>query len=275
MFRVRLYADDTSLFISLMLADIEVSKQILLTFDAASGLMANVEKSVLLRIACDEIDLRTMLQNFPVPIKVFPCKYLGLPLHFRKICGSDAQLTMDKMVVRLHRWHGKLLSSDARLNWVNSVLSAIPIYLLSIFKLDAWDLKQMDKLQKNFLWCSKPDNNGSMALVNWTTVCCSKHLGNLGVIYLYHFGRALKLRWNWYDWTDVERPWAGSLIPYEKIDHDLFRASTMVEIVNGLRAQFWHDCWLGNKVPCVIAPDIFKLCTRKKLSVAEAVNDHR
>lgn len=51
-----------------------------------------------------------------------------------------------------------------------------------------------------------------MALVNWTTVCCSKHLGNLGVIYLYHFGRALKLRWNWYDWTDVERPWAGSLI---------------------------------------------------------------
>ena len=134
--RVSLYADDAALFMSPSAADIQTTKQILLLFGSASGLKANVQKSVLLHIACDDIKLQELLQNFPVPISQFPCKYLGLPLHFRNITRTDIQPTLVKLVPRLQRWCGKLLSSDARLQLINSVLSAIPVYLISLFKLD-------------------------------------------------------------------------------------------------------------------------------------------
>ena len=53
--RVSLYADGAALFISPTAAEIEVSKQILLTFGAASGLMADVDKSVFMPIACEVV----------------------------------------------------------------------------------------------------------------------------------------------------------------------------------------------------------------------------
>lgn len=90
-----------------------------------------------LPIACDDIDLNSLLLNFPVPLSNFPCKYLGLPLHFKKITRADIQPTLDKMAAKLQIWRGKLTSPDARLSLVNSILSAIPEHLLMAFKLDS------------------------------------------------------------------------------------------------------------------------------------------
>lgn len=39
--------------------------------------------------------------------------------------------------------------------------------------------------------------------MNWNTVCRHKNLGGLGVLDLRRFGRALRLRWKWLDWTDT------------------------------------------------------------------------
>lgn len=163
------------------------------------------------------------------------------------------------------------MSPDARLSLVNSVLSAIPVHLLMAFKLDSWAIKQMDKLRRNFLWRSRPNSNKGMPLVNWSTVCRPKSLGGLGILDIRRFSRALRLRWKWYDWTDKGRPWAGSELPCDKEDLALFHASTLVTIGNGLTASFWHDRWLDGQAPRHLAPDIFRLCSRKKISVSEAI----
>lgn len=42
------------------------------------------------------------------------------------------------------------MSADARLRLIHLVLSAIPTYLITIFKLDAWDIKQIDKPMEKF-----------------------------------------------------------------------------------------------------------------------------
>lgn len=132
--RASLYADDTALFVSPNTADIETTKQILLLLRSASG-KANVQKSVFLPIACEDINLQQLLQNFQVATGQFPCKYLGLPLNFKNITRADVQPTLNKLASMLQRWRGKLLSSDARLRYVNLVLSAIPVYLISLSSL--------------------------------------------------------------------------------------------------------------------------------------------
>ena len=174
---VSLCVDDAALFVAPTPQDIATTKEILRVFGSTSGLKANMQKSAFLPIACEDIDLASLLQQFPGPLGQFPCKYLGLPFHHNKITRADIQPTIDKMASRLQIWRGKLLYGDARLKLVNYVLSAIPVHLLSVFKLDGWALKQMDKLRRDFLWHSKPDADKGMALVNWSTVCCPKRLG--------------------------------------------------------------------------------------------------
>lgn len=270
-----LYADDAALFIAPTAADIATARDILSLFGMASGLRANVQKSLFLPIACESIDLCSLLHSFPVPLGQFPCKYLGLPLHFKKITRADIQPTLDKMAARLQIWRGRLMAPDARLSLVNSVLSAIPIHLLTIFKLDSWVIKQMDKLRRNFLWRSRPNSSKGLPLVNWSTVCRPKHLGGLGILDIRRFSRALRLRWKWYDWTDKARPWAGSELSCDEEDLALFSACTTISLGNGLKASFWHDRWLEGQAPRTLAPDIFRLCYHKRISVHDAVENDK
>jgi hypothetical protein len=40
----------------------------------------------------------------------FPIKYLGIPLHYNKLRREDIQPLIDKIVKRIARWRGKLLT---------------------------------------------------------------------------------------------------------------------------------------------------------------------
>ena len=71
------------------------------------------------------------------------------------------------------------------------------------------------------------------------------------------------------------RPWAGTEIPCDKDDIALFYASTTVAIGNGLTANFWNDKWLNGHVPRLLAPDIFRLCSRKNISVYDAISNNK
>jgi hypothetical protein len=59
----------------------------------------------------------------------------------------------------------QLLNAAARLALVNSVLSAIPIYMLTVFQLGKWAIKRIDK-QRDFLWKTKNDDAKAVCLVS-------------------------------------------------------------------------------------------------------------
>lgn len=48
-------------------------------FGEATSLKTNLQKTQVVPIRCDSIDLQKILHNFPATIKSFPIKYLGLP----------------------------------------------------------------------------------------------------------------------------------------------------------------------------------------------------
>jgi hypothetical protein len=64
--------------------------------------------------------------------------YLGVPLHFDKLARQDLQPLVDKILKRIARWRGQLLSVASRALLIKTCLSSIPVYLLSFLKVPKW-----------------------------------------------------------------------------------------------------------------------------------------
>jgi hypothetical protein len=89
-FRVSLYADDAAVFIKSTPEDLCVTNNILKFFAEASGLVTNMEKTQFYPIHCQPVDLNFLFQH-NLAVSSFPCTYLGLPLHFKKLPKSILQ----------------------------------------------------------------------------------------------------------------------------------------------------------------------------------------
>jgi hypothetical protein len=244
--RCSLYADDAALFANPDRVELQHFSRLLQVFRDCSGLTVNMHKTEIFPIRCTEELIAEVLPTFPGKISFFPGKYLGLPLHTRKLRRIDVQPLIDKIGTRLPGWKGKFLSSAGRETLVKSVLSSQPIYHLTVFPTQKWLIKQIDRLRRSFLWKGEePEKvNGGHCLINRPTICTPKDLGGSEVLDLGRRARALRLRWCWFQWKHSDRPWNGMDILCNKFDLDLFHVSTIVTVGNGKKAKFWHSSWV-------------------------------
>lgn len=130
-----MFANDVAIFLKPDSEEVRVVADILEAFGTASSLLTNRSKSVVYKIHYDTLNIEEIMQSFQCPVKSFPCTYLGLPLHTRALRKVDVQPLIDKVAARLPRWKGRLMNKAGRLVLVNSVLSAFPVYILSVFSL--------------------------------------------------------------------------------------------------------------------------------------------
>jgi mannosylglycoprotein endo-beta-mannosidase len=272
--RISLYADDAAIFLAPTTHDVEGLANILQNFGEVSGLVTNVSKSSIAPIQCDNINLEEVLANFPATTTPFPIKYLGLPLSLGRLRRADLQPYIDKAVARLSPWKGKFLNHAGCTALVKSVLSSMPIFLLTALKADKGILKAFAKISRGMLWACKETVSGGKCKVNWQKVCRPKELGGLGVLDLERFSRALRLRWLWYEWKAPDKPWVGTETPNGAADRDLFNAATRVTIGNGAKASFWSSSWLHGAPPKDLAPLVFKASKRKNRTVHDALTDN-
>lgn len=88
-FRTSLYADNAAIFIRPTHADVTNTELILRLFGEASGLCTNLQKTQLIPISCDRIDLEVILADLPLKRTSFPIRYLGLPLSTKRLGRLD------------------------------------------------------------------------------------------------------------------------------------------------------------------------------------------
>jgi hypothetical protein len=201
--------------------------------------------------------------------------YLGLPLSIKKLTKADWQGLLDKMDRHLAIWKARLMSKEGRLEMLNSVLTSLAVYMMSVNEMSPWVKKEFDKRRRAWFWARENSCNGGNCRVNWKNVCRPKHLGGLGVHCIDSFGRALRLRWMWQRWKFPNKPWSHTKIPSTAKDRALFEAATKITIGNGQTAKFWTDRWLYDLSPKEIAPELFKISVRKNRSVCEALTNRK
>jgi hypothetical protein len=98
---VDVYVDDAAVFLNPVCAEMEHVHAILLRFGAASGLHVNLAKSTVFGIRCQGLDLAAIVSPLGAATGSFPCRYLGLPLGFRRPRRIDFQPLIDKLGSRL------------------------------------------------------------------------------------------------------------------------------------------------------------------------------
>ena len=99
--RLSIYADDVAFFVRPSRLELEFVRRALDIFGEALGLKVNYRKSSAILIRGSELDKTRVAAMLQCDISEFPCKYLGLPLHFKKITRANIQPTLDKMAARL------------------------------------------------------------------------------------------------------------------------------------------------------------------------------
>jgi hypothetical protein len=79
-----------------------------------------------------------------------PFKYLGIPIHFRKLKNGEWKPIEDKFEIKLSSWIGKLLSYGDHLILINYVLTSLPLFRLSFFEISKGVRKRLDYFRSLF-----------------------------------------------------------------------------------------------------------------------------
>jgi hypothetical protein len=148
------YADDTILFMD---HDYEKAcnlKLILCAFEQLSGLKINFHKSEIFCFGEAKDNEHLYSQLFGCKTGTYPFRYLGIPMHVRKLSNADWSTLLERIEKKLGSWKGKHLSYGGRLVLINSVLSSLPLYMLSFFEIPREVLKKVDYLRSRFFWQS-------------------------------------------------------------------------------------------------------------------------
>ena len=265
-------------------------------FSEFSGLRLNRAKSTFVGFELSAKELSGCSQILETPIGALPIRYLGVPLVDRRLRIQDWQPVFEKVETRLGGWRARLLSRGGRLVLLKSVLAAIPIYYLSIFRIPAGVRRRLEKTMRTFFWRgSRPKESRGWALVAWTTVCQPVSQGGLGIRNLQHTNMALLTKWvcqmmqpsrdlvsvvlrDWYehslDWERWQTLRSGDSAFMASVRTCFPQVQRFLcpQLGEGKTFRFWEDNWSGHDRLGGIFPRLYALSMDSAVLVQRAWN---
>lgn len=104
-------------------------------------------------------------------------KYMGAPLVLsRKPTNGFGDIT-SKVLLLIKGWRTKHLSQAGKLALINSVTSAIPTHVISVFSLPDETCNKLDSMNNNFFWGKNENNNNKIHFIGWRKITNSNPKG--------------------------------------------------------------------------------------------------
>ncbi|XP_022682391.1 uncharacterized protein LOC111257326 [Setaria italica] len=258
------YADDTILFMENNIEQAKNLKLVLSTFEKLSGLKINFHKSELYCFGEAKNIVKEYVEIFGCKEGIMPFKYLGIPMYHRRLTNKDWKMVEERFQKKLASWKSKLLSVGGRLVLINSVLSSLPMFMMSFFRIPKGVLKRLDYYRSRFFWqCD--EYKKKYRLAKWSILCVPKSVGGLGISNLEVQNRCLLSKWL-FKLLNEEGVWQKLLrrkylsnktltqVKKKKGDSqfwgglmeikDQFMAMGRFEVHNGKKTRFWEDVWI-------------------------------
>ncbi|KAK1316376.1 hypothetical protein QJS10_CPA05g01895 [Acorus calamus] len=285
------YADDTLVLCPAEESIVRGVRFICVVFEILSGLKINFAKSSILAINVDNRRMQRLADRFGCQIQAFPIRYLGLPLHWGKVPKRQWSPLINRFERRLDGWKSNVLSYGGKLTLLQSVLSNLPIFLLSIFKIPLGILETIEKIRRRFFWGGRRGEGNRIHLTNWAAVCSRKIEGGAGVLNLLDMNKALLCKWLWrwsvgnnLLWRQVilgrygVRRWGQGNFPRSsRRDSPIWRGilslapdfaeSVGWKVSNGETTIFWQDAWIEGSPLKRAFSRLFEAASNREASV--------
>ncbi|GKV40202.1 hypothetical protein SLEP1_g47870 [Rubroshorea leprosula] len=250
-------------------------------------------------MSCLNTWLKGAATAFSCGVGEFPVIYLALPVggnpRNKKLWSS----VVKKFRAKLAIWKFAILSFGGRLTLLNSVLSTLPTFYMSLLLMPKAVISKLISIQRNFLW-GGPELKRKIDWVKWDLICCSKEKGGLGVQDLrrrnwallgkwwFHFGDGAANLWKqvlrdkYYGGKEVVDITAVDTWQLSKIWGDIIhiggiseRLRNMLvrgfkwEVSDGRRVDFWRDSWVGDKPLRDLCPRLYALSMNREGMISE------
>ncbi|KAH9783694.1 reverse transcriptase domain-containing protein [Citrus sinensis] len=228
------FADDLLLLAEATVEQARVISTVLAEFCACSNAKVNTSKTLLYfskNMGARNVSAISGLLGFSVTFDLG--KYLGVPLHHSRVSTNMYQGIIDKVEKRLSGWNASHLSLAGRITLAQSVLQAIPIYVMQIVSLPRGVCEKIDRACRRFIWSGSSPHE-ALASRRWS-------LGD---------GQSARFLWDlWVTDTVPLIAYATTTIPVGILD---CKVADLVD-VNG--AWCWHrfDRYLPNHIILQIA----------------------
>jgi len=144
----------------------------------------------------DQVTLQRFAAILSCDTMAPPFIYLGLPVGGSHKRDAFWNGVIEKVQARLSRWKGRSLSMAGRICLIRSVVSSIPLFFMSLFRLPTGVARKLIKLQRDFLWGWGAEGR-KIVWASWNLVCKPREFGGLGIIDLRLFNLALLGKWIW------------------------------------------------------------------------------
>ncbi|CAA7019014.1 unnamed protein product [Microthlaspi erraticum] len=235
-----LFADDTMFFCQTKHQCCTTLASILQKYEEASGQQINNQKSSISFSSKTPQDIKDRVkQALGIENEGGQGKYLGLPESFGRKKKDLFPLIVDCIRERAVNYSSQRLSAAGKLTLIKSVLSAIPTYSMSCFKIPVSLCKRIQFALTRFWWDQTPGVQ-KMSWTSWTKMKKSKSSG----------ARVLQGKYcKDYSFLDVptstssSHGWRGVLIGRDLLVEQLEKA-----IGNG-QTTLWNDSWLSHTSP--------------------------
>lgn len=131
---------------------LRIMKLILLLFKGLSGLTINFHKNCLYSTTPRRTPIEADSFTFNCGASLLPVTYLGMPISRRSLRWQDWLCLKHAIHDQLATWKVQFLSLGSHFILVNSILSSIPTYWMTMLELPKWVRCKINRILTNFLY---------------------------------------------------------------------------------------------------------------------------